>query len=242
MTAAAGPVTIAHRGLSASHAENTMAAFEAALAHVNVLELDVRATSDAVLVCAHDATLERCWGDARRVGEVSWDDLHDIAPDVPRLADVLDAFGSRAGWFIDCKVSRPRAIAELERVVAEAGVSWESSRQLRAGLPMDQGTAAFESADAELLQSFSSRNSAGCVELVRGSSTIVQLIVGAPFITAYAQGVVLPERLASAPMLRMLRALRLGTYVYTVNDEQRFDELRDAGASGIFTDCCDAGW
>lgn len=235
-------ITIAHRGLSSSHPENTMEAFEAALAHTSVLELDVRATADAVLVCAHDPSLQRCYGDPRRIGEVTWEELQMVAPDVPRLEEVLGAFGSRAGWFIDCKVSRPRAIDELERVVLAAGVTWDSAAQLRAGEPLKAGTAAFESTDASLLQSFASRNAAGCVELIRGESTAMQLALGAPFITAYAHGVVLPERLARPRMLRILQALRLGTFVYTVNDPNRCAELREAGASGIFTDHCDAGW
>jgi glycerophosphoryl diester phosphodiesterase len=231
--------TIAHRGLSGRHAENTMDAFEAALAHTRMIELDVRATADCVLVCLHDPTLERCHGDERRVGQVTWSELQQIAPEVPRLEDVLGEFGDQAGWFIDCKVSRPRAIGELERVAHRTGIRWDTAGELRAGEPLPLGHAAFESAHAEVLQGFGSRNRAGCVELIRGESAAMELTLGAPFVTAYAHGVVLPDSLAHHRMLRLLGALRLGTYVYTVNELERLEELCARGACGVFTDVAD---
>lgn len=51
---------IAHRGLSWRFPENTLRAFkEAAAAGADLIELDFHTTSDGVLVCAHDETLDR---------------------------------------------------------------------------------------------------------------------------------------------------------------------------------------
>jgi glycerophosphoryl diester phosphodiesterase len=51
---------IAHRGASAYAPENTLAAFEMALAmHADAIETDVRMTSDHVLVLCHDARIDR---------------------------------------------------------------------------------------------------------------------------------------------------------------------------------------
>ena len=230
---------IAHRGLSSRHRENTMAAFAAALDHAEVLELDVRCTHDRVLVCAHDKTLLRSHGVDLSVGHLTFDELRRHAPDIARLDDVLDAFGARCGWFLDCKVLRPRAIDELVRVVADTGLSWDSSDALRAGTPLEAGTACFEAPDPEVVQRFRARTGAGCVELVRGETTAIELTLTAPFATAYAQGVVIPHGLAGARMVRLLRTLKLGVYAYTVNDQRRFDELSAVGVQGIFTDCCD---
>lgn len=227
---------IAHRGLCELHVENSLVAFEAALAHTDVLEVDIRATSDAVLVCTHDATLERLHGRATRIGQLTWSELHAAAPDIPRLADVLDAFGQRAGWFLDCKVSRPRAIEALERTLREHDISLETGSYLRTGQPLPSGSACFESVNGELLQGFRARTGAGCAELVRGESSARELALTASFITTYAQGVVLPKKLATRRMLRLLRTLRLGIYVYTVNDQDRFAQLAAHGASGVFTD------
>lgn len=227
---------IAHRGLSALHPENSLEAFEAALKHVDVLEVDVRATSDGVLVCTHDQSLDRTHSVGSKVGTLTWSELRMLAPPVPRLEDVLGSFGSRAGWFLDCKVARPRVIESLIETIARCGLSWDSGEALRAGEGPSPGTVAFEHPDGELLQSFRARTGAGCVELVRGHSSSRELVFTAPFMAAYAHGVVLPERLATRRTLRYLSALRLGTYVYTVNDQSRFDQLSSAGADGVFTD------
>ncbi|MEQ1908468.1 MAG: glycerophosphodiester phosphodiesterase family protein [Vicinamibacterales bacterium] len=54
------PLVFAHRGGSALAPENTLAAFENAVAlHVDGVELDVRASSDGRVVVHHDSTLER---------------------------------------------------------------------------------------------------------------------------------------------------------------------------------------
>jgi glycerophosphoryl diester phosphodiesterase len=84
-----------------------------------------------------------------------------------------------------------------------------------------------------------SRTGAGCLELVRGDSTLRELVLGAPFVTAYAQGVTIPHEMGTRAVLRMLRGLRLGSYAYTVNEQARFDALAAAGASGVYTDRVD---
>lgn len=232
---------IAHRGLPEAHPENSLAAIDAALEHVHVVEVDVRCTHDGVPVCIHDARLDRTHGAASGVGQLDEAELGRIAPDVPALADVLDLVAGRGGAvMLDVKVSRPRAIAAIERVVDASAMTWNDGRQLRRGEPIDPGTLTFQSADAQLLQAFRSRTGAGCLELVRGSSSARELLLTAPFITAYAQGVTIPDELATRAALRMLRGLRLGTYVYTVNDPVRYARLADLGASGVYTDRADA--
>ncbi len=49
----------AHRGFRAVRAENTMAAFEAAIGRCDFIELDVGFSSDGVPIIIHDDTLER---------------------------------------------------------------------------------------------------------------------------------------------------------------------------------------
>lgn len=230
---------IAHRGLHREHPENSLEAIAAALQHVKVVEVDVRCTSDAVPVCVHDASLERTHGLARKVGQLELAELRRAAPQVPTLAEVLELVGGEAAAMLDVKVSRPRAIEAVERAVAASALRWNDGRQLRRGEPIDPGTVTFQSADSQLLQALRSRAGAGCLELVRGSSTVRELVLGAPFITTYAQGVTIPQELATRTLLRMLRGLRLGSYVYTVNDRGRYDALVEAGANGIYTDVVD---
>ena len=76
---------IAHRGASKAARENTVEAFRrAGELGADAVELDVRRTTDGVLVVHHDARLP----DQRVIAATTYVDLPD---DVPTLAEALDA-------------------------------------------------------------------------------------------------------------------------------------------------------
>ncbi|MEK7670248.1 MAG: glycerophosphodiester phosphodiesterase family protein, partial [Bacteroidota bacterium] len=58
---AATPYVIAHRGISAKAPENTLAAFSLATKSngIDMVELDVRLSSDDQVIVLHDRTLQR---------------------------------------------------------------------------------------------------------------------------------------------------------------------------------------
>ena len=67
---------LAHRGYSGKAPENTMAAFELALAAgADGLELDVHITKDGEVVVIHDHTLERTTNGRGRVEELTYSEL-----------------------------------------------------------------------------------------------------------------------------------------------------------------------
>jgi len=81
------PLIIAHRGASAAHRENTVAAFSAAgPLGADAIELDARRTADGAVVVHHDDTL----ADGRVLVDVA---SADLPPHVPTLAQALDACG-----------------------------------------------------------------------------------------------------------------------------------------------------
>ena len=92
------PDIIAHRGgLWPGTAENTMAAFEHAIAHgVTMLETDVHLSADGVLFAAHDDDLQRIAGRPEQLAELPAAELESIeliaGGTLPRLADLLAAF------------------------------------------------------------------------------------------------------------------------------------------------------
>ncbi len=64
----ARPVWISHRGLKDNAVENTVEAFQAAVAAgFDGLETDLRATNDGHIVLAHDSSFKRLTGDSRTV-------------------------------------------------------------------------------------------------------------------------------------------------------------------------------
>lgn len=90
-------LVIGHRGASAEYPENTMLAFEQALAQgADALELDVRVTRDDTVVVIHDARLDRTTDATGPVAERSTSDLADIdagrGQRIPKFDDVLEHF------------------------------------------------------------------------------------------------------------------------------------------------------
>jgi glycerophosphoryl diester phosphodiesterase len=72
-------LNIAHRGGAGIAPENTLVAFRQAVAlGCEILELDVQATRDGVLVVAHDPTLERCTDGAGRIDALEFAALRQL--------------------------------------------------------------------------------------------------------------------------------------------------------------------
>jgi glycerophosphoryl diester phosphodiesterase len=87
------PLIIGHRGASAVAPENTIAAFEAAIAAgADGIEFDVRLTNDGVPVVIHDETLYRTHRIRQRVADLSVTQLNEF--DVPSLARVFELFAT----------------------------------------------------------------------------------------------------------------------------------------------------
>ncbi|MCX5208669.1 glycerophosphodiester phosphodiesterase [Kitasatospora sp. NBC_00240] len=118
-SAGAGPrvLAVAHRGDPYRHRENTLRSVASALAAgADAVEVDVRLTRDGVPVLLHDATLERLWGDPRRVGSVTLDQLDAVGAGdlrVPTLTAALKAVADTpaARLLIDLDDAAPAAAA-----------------------------------------------------------------------------------------------------------------------------------
>ncbi|BAU27312.1 glycerophosphoryl diester phosphodiesterase [Aneurinibacillus soli] len=98
----------AHRGASATHPENTMPAFAAALRQgATGIELDVQLTRDGELVVFHDWSLKRIFGkpghirdytlaELRRFDAGRWFDSRFAGISIPTLNDVLDRAAAKS--------------------------------------------------------------------------------------------------------------------------------------------------
>jgi glycerophosphoryl diester phosphodiesterase len=130
----AAPWTIAHRGASAYTPENTVPAFRLAAAQgAHFVEFDLQRTKDGVLVCLHDATLERTtdvarvfperarpaadgsgparwWledfalDEVRRLDAGAWFDDRFAGTRIPTFAETIESLRGRAGLFIELKL------------------------------------------------------------------------------------------------------------------------------------------
>jgi glycerophosphoryl diester phosphodiesterase len=105
-------LVVAHRGASANEAENTLAAFESAIAAgADVVELDVRMTADAVAVVMHDPDVSRTTDGHGLVCDLRLDELNALRirtadgglTEVPTLAEALTCLSGRAAVDVEIK-------------------------------------------------------------------------------------------------------------------------------------------
>jgi len=109
------PWIIAHRGYSYKYPENTLAAFQAAVAAgVPMIELDVMLSRDRKLVVIHDAALERTTNgcgavnnytleELKQLDAGSWFDVRFAGQRLPELSEVLDLVSGRTRVNIEIK-------------------------------------------------------------------------------------------------------------------------------------------
>jgi len=106
---------IAHRGYRQEYPENTLAAFQAAMAAgVSMIELDVMFSRDRRVVVIHDATLERTTDghgavndytmeELKQLDAGSWFDAKYADQRLPELSEVLDLVNGRTYLNIEIK-------------------------------------------------------------------------------------------------------------------------------------------
>ena len=129
-------LAVAHRGDPVAHRENTIAAFEAAVAAgAEMVELDVWPSADGVAAVLHDETLDRLWNVPRRVGELTIAELGAIG--IPSLAEALDAIPVQVmvdykdASAVDPALEAVVAADALDRCVF-AGENFAGHRRIRA--------------------------------------------------------------------------------------------------------------
>lgn len=220
------PIIYAHRGASASHPENSVAAFRAASEQrSDWVELDVRLTVDGALVVHHDAH----YGDGRPI----WHTPSGERPrGVPLLVEALDAC---VGMGVNVEIKNtPGDLGgddvPHDVVVAEAVLEALSARR---GTGEDQEV---------LVSSFDEVT----LTRVRGEDPDVPTGL---LVFDLATDAAAPERAAAAgdaaihpwdpfvdaALVGRCTELGLAVNVWTVDDPERIRQLADLGVAGIIT-------
>ena len=111
------PVILAHRGCRAQAPENSMPAFELALAQgADVLETDLQISKDRQLLCIHDPTVDRTTNGSGPVNQMTLAEVKQLRvrgnneaayPEakVPTLAELLETFIDRIFFALELKSS-----------------------------------------------------------------------------------------------------------------------------------------
>ena len=233
------PFVMAHRGFDLDGLENSMRAFEAAVRlGVPVLETDVRATSDGVLVAFHDLRLDRLTDGHGMVARLPWAQVARARiggrEPIPRLEDALAAW-SDVRFNVDLKVSG--AVAPFVEAVRRTGAR-----------------------DRVVVASFSDRRRAAAVRLLgdegpvawspgsRGIARVVAAVRRGPARVAAALGgaacVQVPEnfgglRIVTPRFVDAVHAAGAQVHVWTVDDPDAMVRLFDLGVDAVVTNRAD---
>lgn len=130
---------IGHRGARGLAPENTLASIQAALdTGVDAVEIDVRVTTDSVVVLCHDSCVCDATGRKFVVSKVSFDELQRAKPDIATLDSAMDLVKNRCDLIVEIKSQ-----VKLSEVISLSRV------KLAGGFP--SGRLAFASFDQAIL-------------------------------------------------------------------------------------------
>ena len=225
------PKIVAHRGASKAERENTIAAFHAALAQgADMVELDVRRTSDGKLIIHHDAHVVTEAGTTHAIFELQ---AVDLPQHVPTLTQALDAC---AGMEVNVEIKNDDAEPDFDvtRSLADAVVE-----VLRARTGCDQMLVS--SFDYEIIQ----RVRALAPEIKTGFLFVTPELDGAVqdplalFIDRIANDghvAIHPHRYAAtAELITAAHARNLAVNVWTVDKPEELRALTALGVDALIT-------
>lgn len=232
-----GFVVIAHRGASAYHPENTMAAFRAAYEMgAEMIELDITLSKDGVPVAIHDETLDRTTTGSgnvsdRTVEELktldagSWFDEQHRGEPIPTLEEVLQFAQNKIALNIEIKTEA--VTDEVNGGIEEK--AWELVKK-------------YEMEDYVLFSSFDYRAISHLKELNvdisaallyeesqsegRGPTQLVTDYDADAFNCSYRQ--------FSRKWAQEAESKGFPVFVYTVNSERLMRKMIERGVAGIF--------
>jgi len=131
-------LSVGHRGTIVWGPENTIPAFETALAMgADAVEMDVQETRDGVLILMHDATLDRTTNCTGEVAQKSWVEIKGCrvipllpgieSARIPTFREALDALKHNPpltdGTVIEVDVKAPLSAAKVATEISQAGMT-----------------------------------------------------------------------------------------------------------------------
>ena len=218
------PIVIAHRGASFYNRENTMNAFEAAVnMRAEMVEFDVRRTSDGVLVTYHDPNI----GDSL-ISEMTFEEVKAASAkqhyDIPTLPEVLRYLRGKLPLDIELK---------------EAGYEEQVLQTVLDSLDPDQFVVS-SSNDIVILKVRTIRPEirTGLVLSSQSLPGLLRELFSAARARATGADVLMVHRqLIQMGFLRVNAKLKVPVWVYTINDRKElWKYITDRRIGAVFTD------
>lgn len=249
VTALEAPVHVSHRGGSGTAPEDTMVAFELAVAEygTDMLELDVHASSDGVLVVHHDDELDRTTDGSGALHDHTLAELRALdagywfttddgetypwrgqGVQIPTLEEVLEGFPD-VPLSIEAKQEDPPIVEELAAMV----VAYDRVDSVMLTAFSDDTIAAIQQELPEVATNYG-ENATRCVVFQHllqagwGSCPAADVLTVPPESSGLT--VITAELVASA------HARGVPVLAWTIDDRDEMTRLLDLGVDGIMTD------
>lgn len=218
---------IAHRGYTCRAVENSSAAVaDAWLARADGVELDLRVSSDGVILVYHDEQLG-----GRRISDLSYDKIRGVAVyAVPTFQSILD-LGQPQGFFLlDLKDSNASGYRPLGRMIAESGL--DTDRVQVQSQSVEVLTAVRETMPDAAFFYLAHLDRTFPLFRTPGPGKVLKRIDGAELDGVSLKG----RRAIDEQYIGRLKDAGYRVNVWTINDPVRAVYYRDIGADGLITD------
>lgn len=239
---------MAHRGEQSNAPENTMPAFQAAVAMgVDVLETDIHGTADGQVMAYHDDSVERT---TDRVGFLKNKTLAEIQAldagyqwsldggqsypyrgrglTIPTLEELFQTF-PKMRFNIDIKQAEPSIVAPFVRLIRQ----YKMEEQILIASFHEATLAEFRQALPEVLTAATERETRRFLVLSKLYLERLERPRGRAFQVPEYSG---STRVVTQRFIQAAHACGLEVHVWTVNEPAEMRRFINMGVDGIFTD------
>ena len=242
------PLVIAHRGGAGISPENTLFAYKRAIdLGVDMLELDVRSTSDGKIVVLHDSTVDRTTDGKGAVADLTFEQVRKLDAgfrwtndggktfpfrgknlQIPTLGEVFEAF-PEIRINIEPKYENPSPVKPLCDLLKE----FKRTDKVIVGSFRDEILKDFRQTCQSVATSATPSEASYFLAMYK-------IGLGASY-SPKMQVLQVPEKLGrlqivSEDYIKAAHKLNLDVHVWTINDKNDMKHLIEIGADGIMTD------
>lgn len=245
------PWVVAHRGYRGQYPENTCAAFEAAIrAGADMIEIDVCLTRNRIPVVIHDHTLDRTTDGTGAVSEHSLSELKKLdagswfgaefkGETIPTLEEMLLQVRGKVSVNIEIKPQCFESPAPDDAIEVQICQLVEQLGMVDSVL-----ISSFEHAFFPRIKKWNSDQNiptsirtAPLQEVHQSEEYTLNLCKGLKAYSLHPD-----ENLVTPSLIESLKTNGIKTIPYTINDENRIEQLIDWGVTGIITDEPERMW
>ncbi|MCB9187294.1 MAG: glycerophosphodiester phosphodiesterase [Flavobacteriales bacterium] len=230
----------AHRGASGYAPENTLSSVKKALEiGVDRIEVDVQQTSDGVVVCLHDKTLDRTTNADGQVGNKPWEEVKNMKAygkfesefpnePIPTLEQVFELMDGKTQFVIEIKAGN-KTYPGIEENVVKLIKKYKAEKWALVHSFNDSVLRHIHKNHPEIrLQKLFVSYSAGVMLDFKLHSVKLSKY-------DYVEGFGISKGAAKEKLIKKIHDLGKVVHVWTVNSEEDIQHMLDLGVDGIIS-------